>query len=52
MLYVKGLPQDLLGRKFINYKNGQEILDEGLEVSGLYPFDKSYNEYYQDQIEF
>ena len=51
-LFVKGLPQDLLGGKSVNRENIRVILDSDHDICGLYPLDKDHQQHYQDSIEF
>ncbi len=51
-LFVKGLPQDLLGGKSVNRENIQVILDSDHDICGLYPLDKNHEQHYQDSIVF
>jgi hypothetical protein len=51
-LFVKGLPQDLLGRESVNRENIRLILDLDHDICGLYPLDKNNEQHYQDSIEF
>ncbi len=51
-LFVKGLPQDLLGGKSVNSENIRVILDSDSDICGLYPLDKNHEQHYQDSIEF
>ena len=51
-LFVKGLPQDLLGGKSVNHENIRVILDADPDICGLYPLDKNHEQHYQDSIEF
>ncbi len=51
-LFVKGLPQDLLGGKSVNRENIRVILDLDHDICGLYPLDKNHEQHYQDSIEF
>ncbi len=37
VLFVKGLPQDLIGGKSVNKMNIQVILDDDQDICGLYP---------------
>ena len=39
-LFVKGLPQDLLGGKSVNRENIRVILDADPDICGLYPWSK------------
>ncbi len=43
-LFVKGLPQDLLGGKSVNRENIRVILDLDHDICGLYPLDKNHGE--------
>ena len=51
-LFVKGLPQDLLGGKSVNRENIRVILDSDHDICGLYPLDKNHEQHYQDSIDF
>ena len=51
-LYVRGLPQDLLGGKSLTRQNIRVILDYDADISGIYPLDEDYNQHYQDSFEF
>jgi hypothetical protein len=47
-LFVKGLPQDLLGGKSVNRENILVILDLDPDICGLYPLDKNHEQHYQE----
>ena len=51
-LFVRGLPQDLLGGKSVNRQNIRVILDANPAICGLYPHDKDQEQHYQNSIEF
>ena len=55
-LYVRGLPQDLLGGKSLNRENIRVILDDDSEICGIYPLesglDENYEQHYQTSVEF
>ena len=51
-LYVKGLPQDLLGGKTLNRANIRVILDSDQDISGWYPLDEDREPHLQTSIEF
>jgi len=51
-LYVRGLPQDLLGGKSLTRQNIRVILDDDADIGGIYPLDEDCNPHYQDSFEF
>ncbi len=51
-LYVKGLPQDLLGGKALNKENIRLILDSDQDICGLYPLDNDCEQHRHTSIEF
>ena len=51
-LYVRGLPQDLLGGKSLTRQNIRVILDDDADIGGIYPLDDDRNPHYQDSFEF
>ena len=51
-LFVRGLPQDLLGGKSVNRQNIRVILEANPDMCGLYPLDKDKEQHYQYSIEF
>ncbi len=51
-LFMKGLPQDLLGGKSVNRENIRVILDSDHNICGLYPLDKNHEQHNQASIEF
>ena len=51
-LFVRGLPQDLIGGKAVNEINIRVILDDDPDICGLYPLIKDKEQHYQDSIEF
>ena len=51
-LFVRGLPQDLIGGKAVNKINIRVILDDDPDICGLYPLTKDKEQHYQDSIEF
>jgi hypothetical protein len=51
-LYVRGLPQGLLGGKSLNRENIRLILDDDADICGIYPLDENHEQHYQDSIEF
>ncbi len=46
-LFVKGLPQDLIGGKSVNKMNICVILDDDPDICGLYPLIKEKEQHYQ-----
>ena len=51
-VYVKGLPQDLLGGKTLNRNAIRVILDSDPDICGLYPLDENREQHLQTSIEF
>ncbi len=51
-LFVKGLPQELLGGKSMNLANIRVLFDLDPNICGLYPLGKNHEQNYQDSIEF
>ena len=51
-LFVRGLPQYLIGVNAINKINIRVILDDDPNICGLYPLTKDKEQHYQDSIEF
>ncbi len=51
-LFVKGLPQNLLGWKSVNRENIREILDSDHDICWLYPLDKNHEQHQQESIEW
>jgi hypothetical protein len=50
-LYVRGLPQDLLGGKALNLENIRIILDDNPDICEIYPLDGQHEQRQQDSIE-
>ena len=51
-LFVRGLPQDLIGGKAVNKINIRVNLDDDPDICGLYPLTKDKEQHYKESIEF
>ena len=51
-LFMRGLPQDLIGGKAINKINIRVILDDDPDICGRYPLKKEKKQLHQESIEF
>ena len=51
-IYVRNLPQDLIGGKSVNRENIRVILDEDPDICGLYPLNDKHEATFQNSIPF